>query len=195
MPGIEKYTEITIQVSKHLNIHISKICGKTSDRSAIKARQIAHYLTFKLQGLSLKEIGRKIGSLDRNTVRYSIETIENEISIYPEFKRKIEEIERSLVIVEEEIWRDIPGYIGFYQASNMGKIRSLDRIINGKMVRGILLNCKIAVTLRVNGAHKCSNISRIVAKTFIANPDNLPLVLCLDGNKGNCKVSNLIWSK
>ena len=32
----------------------------------------------------------------------------------------------------EEIWKDVPEYEGFYQASNLGKVRSLDRLVSSK---------------------------------------------------------------
>ena len=34
--------------------------------------------------------------------------------------------------MNEEIWKDVEGYEGLYQVSNMGKVRSLDRIVYGK---------------------------------------------------------------
>ena len=34
----------------------------------------------------------------------------------------------------EEIWKDIEGYEGFYQVSNIGRVRSLDRFVNGNHI-------------------------------------------------------------
>ena len=54
--------------------------------------------------------------------------------------------------MEEEIWRDVKGYEGLYQASSLGRVRSLDRVIEqtlptGKSVRrhykGKLLSCTL----------------------------------------------------
>lgn len=40
-----------------------------------------------------------------------------------------------------EEWRDIRGYEGLYQVSNTGLVRSLDRKVNGKFLRGKMLSC------------------------------------------------------
>jgi hypothetical protein len=102
----------------------------------------------------------------------------------------------------EEIWKDIIGYEGHYQVSNFGRIRGLDRYIKGnneqprKFQKGKMITLKrdpkgyLGVTLR----EKRIRIHRIVATTFIPNPDNLPEVNHLDGVKSNNFVENLEWS-
>jgi hypothetical protein len=77
----------------------------------------------------------------------------------------------------EEIWRDIPEYIGIYQASNLGRIRSLDRIIkysnNGtKFLKGIILKPSLLgqyyrVNLWENHRQKTFRIHQLVAITFL----------------------------
>ena len=95
-----------------------------------------------------------------------------------------------------EIWKDIPGYDGKYQASNTGRIRStrhrsvqrfheLSQRDNGT---GYLM-----VTVYFNGITKKMLVHRLVAMAFIDNPDNLPCVNHKDEDRQNNCVENLEW--
>lgn len=104
----------------------------------------------------------------------------------------------------DEEWRDIPNYEGYYQISNLGRVKSLDREIinvNGKIflrkgkVKAQMIDkggCK-RVNLYKDGILKCCPVHRLVAKTFIPNPENKPEVNHIDGNKQNNSVYNLEW--
>lgn len=105
-----------------------------------------------------------------------------------------------------EIWRDIQGFEGIYMISNLGNLKSLDRIVNCKngkcrIRRGVCFKvCKDNrnrykyVTLwDRNGKFLKTSIHRLVAQAFIPNPDNLPEVNHKDENKANNKVDNLEW--
>ena len=103
-----------------------------------------------------------------------------------------------------EEWRDIPKYEGFYQASNLGRVRSVDRqvvhSVKGMANRkGKALSQKTSkhgyngVTLNKKGNRKDFNVHRLIAITFIMNPDNKPHVNHLDGNKSNNNIDNLEW--
>jgi hypothetical protein len=98
-----------------------------------------------------------------------------------------------------EEWKDIEGYEGFYQVSNLGRIRSLDRISGGKRYSGKILsgrgNGKYVVdVLCKDGKRQTVRRHRIVAEAFIPNPHNKPEVNHLDGNKENNATNNLEWS-
>lgn len=100
-----------------------------------------------------------------------------------------------------EIWRDIPGYEGMYQASSMGNIRSVDRvlIVSGRTIkrRGKVLQQQVrkrrGVCQVFLGKSKNCTVHRLVALTFIPNPNNLPQVNHKDENPTNNQVSNLEW--
>jgi len=91
----------------------------------------------------------------------------------------------------EEIWKDITGYEGLYQVSNLGRVRSLDRYIErmnrwGKLqkqlIRGKILSPGsdkdkyLSASLSKNKVTSYISVHRLVATAFIPNPDNLPQV-------------------
>lgn len=101
---------------------------------------------------------------------------------------------------EREIWKDIEGYEGLYQVSNMGRVRSLDRIdARGHRWKGRMLSSKLRkdgyreVILCRDGKRKYMFVHRLVAGAFLPNPDNFPQVNHKDENKANNAVSNLEW--
>ena len=94
-----------------------------------------------------------------------------------------------------EKWKDISGYEGYYQISNLGRVKSFprngtinqERIIKpGKDKYGYL-----RVILNKNGLKKYVTIHKLVAETFLENKNNLPQIDHIDGNKLNNNVSNL----
>lgn len=103
-----------------------------------------------------------------------------------------------------EIWKDINGYEGYYQVSNLGRIKSLDRIITRcdgvkQFKKGGIKTPKNStdgynlITLSKNGKGKTQGIHIIVAKHFIPNPNNLPEVNHKDFNRKNNCANNLEW--
>ena len=104
-----------------------------------------------------------------------------------------------------EIWKDIPGYEGLYQASTLGNIRSLDKIVpkwnkpykrkvKGKILKKNLINGGyLAISLHKNKEQKSYKISRLIAKTFIPNPNNKPEVNHINSIRTDDRVSNLEW--
>lgn len=86
--------------------------------------------------------------------------------------------------MENEIWKDIPGFNGYYQVSNYGRVKSM--YFNAKKTLGynIKLNPKIIkngvdrhgylfVRLYLGNKIKRYSIHRLVALLFVPNPNNL----------------------
>lgn len=101
-----------------------------------------------------------------------------------------------------EIWKNInlKGYEDFYQVSNLGRVRSVDKVDSlGRLIRGKIKsnanngNGYLVVNLKNNGKQKMVTVHRLVAEAFIENPKNLPCVNHKDENKTNNKVNNLEW--
>lgn len=97
--------------------------------------------------------------------------------------------------MEEEIWKDIKGYEGLYQISSFGYIKSFKRYKEGKILRQAKYsNGYLFVHLRpmLNG-QKSQMVHRLVAETFIPNPNNYPYVNHKNGNKQDNTIENLEW--
>ena len=105
-----------------------------------------------------------------------------------------------------EEWRDVVGYEGFYQVSSLGRVRSLDRYVDGKMCcgrrlrnlkRGRILSQKIDrygyPCVALCGGEKPWNVTvhRLVAIAFIGGNFEGAQVNHIDGNKTNNVFSNL----
>lgn len=91
-----------------------------------------------------------------------------------------------------EIWKDIEGYEGLYQVSNLGRVKSLNYSRTGK--EGILKpNPTKRGYIIVELKSKPFQVHRLVAQAFIPNPNNLPQVNHIDENTSNNIVSNLEW--
>lgn len=105
----------------------------------------------------------------------------------------------------EEIWVDIKGYEGFYQVSNQGRVKSLERRVKNnnndemRTIKERILKIHIdkkgyyRVDLCKNGNKKQYLVHRLVAIAFIPNPDNLPQIDHIDTNRLNNVWTNLKW--
>lgn len=106
----------------------------------------------------------------------------------------------------EEIWKDIEGYDGRYSVSNLGSVRSNSHTFNyfwrgkwitkttrTKILRPGVGGGYLFVILRHDNESKPHSIHRLVASAFLSNPESLPCVNHIDGNKLNNKVTNLEW--
>lgn len=98
-----------------------------------------------------------------------------------------------------EIWKDINGFEGYYQISDYGNVRSLDRFDGVNHRKGQLLkptlkfNGYLQVGLRKHNKRKYFSIHRLVAIHFIDNPENKKQINHIDCNKQNNTINNLEW--
>lgn len=102
----------------------------------------------------------------------------------------------------EEIWKDIPGYEGLYQASNLGNIKSLwfySNMQKKRYKREKILKQKkdkynsYRVELWNNKEHKTWLVHRLIGITFLGIPEENMTINHKDGNRLNNKVNNLEW--
>lgn len=85
--------------------------------------------------------------------------------------------------IQEEIWKDIIGFEGLYQVSNLGRVRGVERCINWRGSKKIIKGCIKAqiydkrgypkVGLSKDGKYEVLLVHRLVAKAFIPIPDEL----------------------
>lgn len=104
---------------------------------------------------------------------------------------------------EEEIWKDIPGYEGLYQASSFGRVKSLERLVDvGWCIRpkyerilvpNLSKNGYYKNTLSINKTKKQISVHQIMAITFLGHTiDKFNIVVNhIDGNRLNNALSNL----
>jgi hypothetical protein len=104
----------------------------------------------------------------------------------------------------EEIWKDIEGFEGYYQVSNLGRVKGLERTVKHytggikKLNQIILKLCKdfkgyFNIQLSKNGISKTYKAHRLVAKHFIPNFENKLEVNHKNGVKTDNSAINLEW--
>ena len=99
-----------------------------------------------------------------------------------------------------EEWRDIKGYEGLYQISNLGRVKSLPRKIRNQHCKNEYIKTPIPdkdgylrVTLYDRGRNKTYAIHKLVAIHFLDNPNNLPIINHKNEIRSDNRVENLEW--
>lgn len=92
--------------------------------------------------------------------------------------------------MRKEYWKDIPGWEGYYQASTLGNIR---RTKNKRLLKPRVKRHYLQVGLTKENKTRWCGLHRLVALTFIENPNNMPQVNHKDENRMNNAVDNLEW--
>jgi len=104
-----------------------------------------------------------------------------------------------------EIWKQIPGYEGLYEISNLGRARSMPRVLlesrgHTRKYRSKILEGSMneqgyrSVMLCKDFVQVLHAVARLVAKAFIPNPDDRAEVNHKNGNKLDNSMDNLEWS-
>lgn len=91
----------------------------------------------------------------------------------------------------EEIWKDIKGYEGLYQVSNMGRVKAINKEKTLKLIK--CTNGYLKIGLYKNRKPKTFLVHRLVAQAFIDNTKKYPCVNHKDENKTNNYANNLEW--
>ena len=123
-----------------------------------------------------------------NNLNYSFYEIHNQM--------EVDSMITKLITGESETWKKIPGFEDLYEVSTYGNVRSIQ--FHGKKRVKLLRKTKLRgyyfVKLRKwPDFERSVPISRLVALTFIENPENKPFVDHIDGNKTNNNITNLRW--
>lgn len=102
-----------------------------------------------------------------------------------------------------EVWKDVKGYEGLYQVSNLGRVKSFDCYVNYKNIKKRLIKGKLLIPVTIKGHsrvvlyknQKRENrfVHRLVAEAFKPNPENKPYIDHINTSPWDNAVWNLEW--
>lgn len=97
-----------------------------------------------------------------------------------------------------EVWKDVKGYEGHYQVSNLGRIKTLKKQVGRKGTEKLMTpymewNGYSRVALYKDKKPKQFIVHRLVAEAFIPNPEGKPVVDHINGDRTDNRVENLRW--
>lgn len=101
--------------------------------------------------------------------------------------------------MQNEIWKDVPGYSGLYQVSNLGRVKSIERYdakkhrVKERILKQANRGNGYKVVVLFSNGHKMYAVHRLVALAFIPNPDGLPQINHKNEIKTDNRAENLEW--
>jgi hypothetical protein len=189
---------VKIEVAKFFNLPVERLSEDTRKKEIVKPRQIAMFLSRELKIGSDEFIGSSFNR-DRTSVVHSCKTVVSDCATNKKYAHEFEEIDEKLkVLFNIERWRPIYGFEDYYEASNFGNIRSVNRVINLKngfklKRKGKIRSCSNEICLNFKGKILRRNYLRLIASTWIPNPHNLRFAIKKDIH-GNNHIDNIEWS-
>lgn len=96
----------------------------------------------------------------------------------------------------KEIWKDVHGYEGYYKVSDLGRIKSLRSFSTGSKILKPRINTHgyYQVNLTIpKKKYKSLSVHRLIALSFIPNPENKPCINHINNIRSDNRISNLEW--
>jgi hypothetical protein len=186
------------EVAKYFNIPVESLQKDSNKQEIVKPRQICMWFAREFKVDSDTKIGKRLADRDRTSVISAWNKVNDFIETDGKYASEIKYLnERFKDFGQIELWKDIPGYEGFYKASTFGRIKSLDNKIQMKDGRtydfkGRIIKYSRAINMYKDGRNTKKSYLRLLAVTFIPNPLKLAYVLKIDPSKGN-HITNIKW--